>query len=387
LEEADNVFLKSHARALAAHEKLKKDLKSAEVVEDQTRRILRANGIEAPLSDMVQRFRDRRKNRSQNYVNQTCGYLSRFVDWMNTHHPEVDSLLFVRTKHIEDFLETERERDGKRVSAKTWNGIRGTLKTAFTEQARGSTGHKAFDDIPTEETDTESRRALTPEEIKRILDAAKKSDHDMIRGPLLTCIYTGMRRGDCFLLRWEDIDLGRAVIVKRTAKTKRQAVIPIRPALADLIHATPKGGEYVWTEAAALYQKDPDLTRAPFNRVLRDAGFTTGRKTGNVRKQREGDGLRAASKVGWHALRTSLVTSLLSAGVPAERVRRITGHTNTATIEAHYDQPDTEALRDVFGVLDTPKRDAKILERLEGMTAKNWKEERDAIMKLMCSEK
>ena len=156
LEEADNVFLKSHARALAAHSKLEKDLKSAEVVVDQTRRILRANGIEAPLSEMVQRFRDRRKNRSQNYVNQTCGYLARFVDWMKDNQPDVESLLFVRPKHIEDFLETESKPDegGKRVSAKTWNGIRGTLKTAFTEQARGSTGHKAFDDIPSMPTAT-----------------------------------------------------------------------------------------------------------------------------------------------------------------------------------------------------------------------------------------
>jgi integrase len=57
-----------------------------------------------------------------------------------------------------------------------------------------------------------------------------------------------------------------------------------------------------------------------------------------TRTERE-HGQRAASVRDWHALRTTFVTLALSAGVPMELVRRVTGHTTVDIVLRHYFRP------------------------------------------------
>jgi hypothetical protein len=47
----------------------------------------------------------------------------------------------------------------------------------------------------------------------------------------------------------------------------------------------------------------------------------------------------------WHALRATFVTLALSAGVPVELVRRVTGHATVEVVLKHYFHPGREALR------------------------------------------
>jgi integrase len=56
-------------------------------------------------------------------------------------------------------------------------------------------------------------------------------------------------------------------------------------------------------------------------------------------------GQRSASVRDWHALRTTFVTLALSAGVPLELVRRITGHSTADIVLKHYFRPDREHFR------------------------------------------
>jgi integrase len=56
-------------------------------------------------------------------------------------------------------------------------------------------------------------------------------------------------------------------------------------------------------------------------------------------------GKRSASVRDWHALRTTFVTLALSAGVPVELVKRVTGHQTTAIVMEHYFRPDREQFR------------------------------------------
>ncbi len=71
--------------------------------------------------------------------------------------------------------------------------------------------------MPTKETETVFRKPFTPEELKAILEAAK--DDDFIRPIIVTGMCTAMRRGDCCLLKWKDVDLERRFITVKTAKT------------------------------------------------------------------------------------------------------------------------------------------------------------------------
>ncbi len=56
-------------------------------------------------------------------------------------------------------------------------------------------------------------------------------------------------------------------------------------------------------------------------------------------------GQRAASIRDWHALRATWVTLALSAGVPVELVRRVTGHATVEVVLKHYFRPDREQFK------------------------------------------
>ncbi|MBM4163644.1 MAG: hypothetical protein FJ222_04285, partial [Lentisphaerae bacterium] len=59
--------------------------------------------------------------------------------------------------------------------------------------------------------------------------------------------------------------------------------------------------------------------------------------------------VRAASIIDWHALRVTWVTLALSAGVPVEVARLVTGHKTVEIVLRHYFKPGAEHLRAVLG--------------------------------------
>jgi integrase len=63
-----------------------------------------------------------------------------------------------------------------------------------------------------------------------------------------------------------------------------------------------------------------------------------------TREERKGR-QKAASVRDWHALRTTFVTLALSAGVPMELVRRVTGHATVEVVLKHYFRPDREQFK------------------------------------------
>ena len=66
--------------------------------------------------------------------------------------------------------------------------------------------------------------------------------------------------------------------------------------------------------------------------------------------RKEGQGKLSASVRDWHALRTTFVTLALSAGVPLEIVKRITGHRTADIVMTHYFRPDREQFKEALNV-------------------------------------
>jgi hypothetical protein len=58
--------------------------------------------------------------------------------------------------------------------------------------------------------------------------------------------------------------------------------------------------------------------------------------------------MQSSSIRDWHALRVTFVTIALSAGVPMELVRRITGHKTVDIVLKHYFRPDREHFKAVM---------------------------------------
>jgi integrase len=70
-----------------------------------------------------------------------------------------------------------------------------------------------------------------------------------------------MRRGDCCLLKWKDVDAKEGFITVKTAKTGETVDIPMFPMLRDeLAKARAKAGKskYCFPEAAEMYRNNPD---------------------------------------------------------------------------------------------------------------------------------
>jgi integrase len=82
---------------------------------------------------------------------------------------------------------------------------------------------------------------LTPDQLKALLDAIEKDDHPQA-GPLLKmALFTGMRRGELFRLKWEDIDFKRGFISIRDPKGRQDQKIPLNDAARRVLQSLPRG--------------------------------------------------------------------------------------------------------------------------------------------------
>jgi len=151
-------------------------------------------------------------------------------------------------------------------------------------------------------------------------------------------------------------------------------------------------------------EKETGRKRAIISQDLKDAedasklSFRKGatKKTGtdiksllSATRQTRGEGtkMRAASLLGWHSLRGTFATLALSAGIPIETVKLVTGHGTVATITKYYFNPQRAHLREALGdklpeVLTGQKEKTEqkgsqmkqLAEQIKGMTKAERKE-------------
>jgi len=168
--------------------------------------------------------------------------------------------------------------------------------------------------------------------------------------------------------------------------------------------------------------KDFNLSKAGastyLSRIEEAVGFPivrqrrpTAKLAGSVQVARHG--LKKVNQRGFHAFRASWVTIALTAGVPVDLVRKVTGHTTVEMVLTNYFQPGREDFRKTimsampelliaptavpalpagtevrdqksgeYGEQATPAAMARAaVTCLEAMTAKNWEAKRDEALK------
>lgn len=100
---------------------------------------------------------------------------------------------------------------------------------------------------------------------------------------------------------------------------------------------------------------------------------------GSIHAEDNSGRMKRASVRGWHSFRTTWITLALSAGIPMELVRRVSGHTTTDVVLKHYFKPGREDFRRAIQAA-MPKmltaggktRDEQMLEIIEKSTVKTW---------------
>ena len=383
-ELGDLVFEKSRSRAKAKLDSIIEEARrpgsSAHLVEriyemktgEQIRSI--------PLHDLPEEWTriPRRRKPSDQYVSQCRATLVRFTEFVAAANPDAERLLHVNHQLARSFMDAEASRG---VTAKTWNDTLALLRAAFRHLFPAG-AINPFSGIPTRETRTVFRKPFTPDELKAIVDAAQGDD--FIRPILITGICTAMRRGDCCLLRRQDVDLERRFITVKTSKTGQIVSIPVFPMLYDELRQWPGEDRFVFPEQAAMYRTNAGGITRRVRKVFAAAGFrdpTEKKKEEEIRGRIHADreeGLRRASVRDFHSFRVTWVTLALTAGVPLELVQKVTGHKTTDIVLKHYFQPGREqfrqALQAAMPQLLTAGASCTPLERIAGILAESTRE-------------
>jgi integrase len=179
------------------------------------------------LSDLADEWAKipRRHKPSARYAGQCQSTLRRFTEFVKAQNGKVKEIAQITRTLARAFLDAEAERG---VTGKTWNDTLKLLRATFKYLLPAGAANP-FGEVPTKDTETVFRKPFSPEELKAIVAVAK--DDEFIRPIIVTGMCTAMRRGDCCLLEWKDVDLGKGFITVKTSKTGQTVDIPVFPML------------------------------------------------------------------------------------------------------------------------------------------------------------
>lgn len=99
---------------------------------------------------------------------------------------------------------------------------------------------------------------LTPGQLQALLTAIEEDSNLQVANLMKMALYTGMRRGELFRLRWEDIDYERGFIHIRDPKGGQDQRIPLNDAARGLLDLHPKisGSPYVFPGRGGKQRQD-----------------------------------------------------------------------------------------------------------------------------------
>ena len=121
------------------------------------------------------------------------------------------------------------------------------------------------------EVNNEKTECLTSEELTGLLEAIDRDPNIQVANLMKMALFTGMRRGDLFKLKWEDIDFDRGFIRIRDPKDGPEQEVPLNDAAGDLLKAHPKSqSPYVFPGRGG--RQRTDVGKA-VNRIKKYAGL------------------------------------------------------------------------------------------------------------------
>jgi integrase len=167
-----------------------------------------------------------------------------------------------------------------------------------------------------------SQRPITAEEYARILAAAPSPWREAVQ----IAWYTGLREKDVFTLKWSEIhgDLIRKLPAK-TARFRREVLIPIHPNLQSVLDSIPRRGDRV----LGAWPYDPDYI-----------GFR--RAFGSILKRAEIASESDSGRVTFNSFRNSFISRCDAAGIPRHAIRGIVGHVSDEMTDL-YSHDETSA--------------------------------------------
>ena len=176
-------------------------------------------------------------------------------------------------------------------------------------------------------------RALSPEQLDQLLDAAPTPEHRMLWAVMR---FTGSRATETLRLHWGAIHPDRIVFAASTTKTRRTR----EPLLAPRLRAEL---EHFRTQWEARHQRkalngsllfiSPTSQNQPFSRQAADKA---------LRRAVEKLGPDFPSGISLHSFRRSLATTMAQRGASLRTVQRFTGHVSLGQLQTYIDVAEAD---------------------------------------------
>ncbi len=285
---------------------------------------------------------------------------ARFEEWISANHPEIKTL-----RDVDRALAAEYANNlwASGISATTFNHQLVCLRTICNALAvQASLSEIPFRHIEKKRTEKKERLGFTLADIDSIMAVFKDPDFNVLNKAELEIlfgigIYTGMRLGDCCLLKWESVDFPKnliTVVPQKTSRIHRTVRIPILPQLRSVLDSAKVWKNalgFVLPKMADRYKRNVYGIVHDYSAVLDKAGFNAinkgaKRKDGKIL---EGRGTNRR-KYGFHSFRHTFASICAASGVPITTLSEILGD-NVSTLQAYYLHPSEEMREKVAGAL------------------------------------
>ena len=283
-----------------------------------------------------------------------------FLAFMHGEHPEIENLIDVTDAHAQEYIAL-LQKTGRYDKSITYSrGAGKNFRTVTRLKAEGALSARSlqlyqmvcaevfsllakdaglqdnpFASVRRAKSDTETREAFTPEELRTIYDNLD----DFTRPLFMMAVWTGLREGDICTLKWSEVDLERRLIVRKTRKTGAKVKIPISNQLYAFIVSVPhtEDSEYVFPQHAQMYLTNSSGVSYRIKQFLEGLGIQTTRKP-------EGR-TRAISVKDLHSCRHTFCYYAGLAGIPLAVVQSIVGHMSPEMTKHYSDHATTEDKR------------------------------------------
>jgi integrase len=134
----------------------------------------------------------------------------------------------------------------KKLKPQTVKHVLGLLKRIIRFGAKRQLCRELHFPIDTVKVDNCTTEDLTPEQLKNLLKAIAESTDVEATNIMRMALFTGMRRGELFKLKWTDVDFDRGFITIRDPKGGVSQKIPLNDQARDVLKHHPETADHVF---------------------------------------------------------------------------------------------------------------------------------------------
>ncbi|GAB6907252.1 Site-specific recombinase XerD [Desulfosarcina cetonica] len=117
---------------------------------------------------------------------------------------------------------------------------------------------------------------LSPEQIKKLIEVLDADNDQTAANVMRLALFTGMRRGEIFKLRWDDIDFRRGFITLADPKGGQDQTIPLNDAARAVLESIETDDDEPWVFPGRFPGQHLTDCRDSFRRIAKAAGFPPG---------------------------------------------------------------------------------------------------------------